>query len=159
MKRIIGGAIAAGVAVFGGANAFDDNTARNDQGEIVESGGLGTFALRAGDCFQVPDRMLVSSVEAVPCTMPHSGQVYATYDLPDGPFPGDEAVMREADEGCHRRFTAFVGLAYEESSLDYSMLTPTMETWTSIDDREVVCVLIPMAGRPLLVGDSENSSL
>ncbi|MDA3040977.1 MAG: hypothetical protein O3C27_15900 [Actinomycetota bacterium] len=82
----------AGIAVFGGANAFDANTTRDESGEIVEAGGLGVFAMEVGDCFQVPIEDLVQSVEAVPCTEPHDAQVYAKFDMPDGPYPGEPAI-------------------------------------------------------------------
>lgn len=161
MKRIIGGAVAAGIAVFGGANAFDDNTTRDETGEITEAGGLGAFAMEIGDCFQMPTEDLVESVEAVPCTDPHDAQVYAKFDMPDGVYPGDAVVTEAGDTGCLDRFAAFVGKPFDESSLYLSYLFPTMETWDepSLKDREIVCVIVPAPGEPLMTQDMQNSRL
>src|SRR5687768_3961131 len=106
MRRLIGGLVGGGVAIFAGANAVDDNTTRNDSGEIVGGGGLGVLAMNVGDCIQLPDAELVQSVEGVPCVEPHDAQVYAEFDLPDGPFPGDAAIDEQGARGCYDRWQA-----------------------------------------------------
>jgi hypothetical protein len=59
--------------------------------------------------------------------------------LPEGDFPGDEAVAVQADKACSAEFESFVGLPYQESVLYYNSLHPSDEqTWNSVF-REVVC--------------------
>jgi hypothetical protein len=65
--------------------------------------------------------------------------------LPDGDFPGEEAVVEQADESCTAEFESFVGLPYEESALYLSYLTPSEETWPA-GDREVLCTVYDPAG-------------
>lgn len=161
MKRIIGGAVAAGIAVFGGANVFDDNTTRDETGEITEAGGLGAFAMEIGDCFQMPTEDLVESVEAVPCTDPHDAEVYAKFDMPDGIYPGEAAIVEAGDAGCLEQFAGFVGKPFAESALYFNYFNPTQESWDepSLKDREIVCVIITAPGEPRMTQDMENSLL
>jgi hypothetical protein len=86
------------------------------------------------------------TVETVPCSEPHSEEIYAVVPLPEGDFPGDEAVAAQADESCTAEFESFVGLPYEESVLYYNYLYPTDEpTWNGVF-REVVCSVYDPAG-------------
>jgi hypothetical protein len=149
MKRIIGGALVAGVAVFGGVTATGDDTTRNDQQQIIVSGGLGAFAIQTGDCLNLPDRHTeVQSVEGVPCDKPHNAQAFGAFDLTgfDQDFPGSSAFAEQADAGCYSRFEDFVGASYQQSELYYTTLEPTEESWELAGDREILCILVPSTG-------------
>ena len=152
MRRVIGALAGGGVAIFAGANAVDDNTTRNESGEIVEGGGLGVLAVNVGDCMQLPDAETVQSVEGVPCGEPHDAQVYAEFDLPDGPFPGDPAVDEQGSRGCYDRWQAAIGTVYEDDTLlDFTFFTPLEEGWRA-GDHEVMCAVVRIDGSRM-VGD------
>ena len=152
MRRLIGGIVGGGIAIFGGAQAMDDDTTRNDSGDIVESGGLGVLAINVGDCLQLPDETLVQSVEGVPCGAPHDAQLYAEFDLPEGPFPGDVNLEQQAADGCYDRWTGAVGTVYEnDTELDFTFFTPVEEGWQE-GDRGVQCMIVTVDGSEL-VGD------
>lgn len=158
IKKVVGGAAIAGVAVFGGVTAFGDNTTRNDRNEIVESGGLGAFAIKVGDCLNLPSEFTeVQSVEGVPCSQAHSAQAYAVFDLIGfgEVFPGVEAFKEQADAGCYDRFASFVGIPYEQSELYVRSLTPTEEGWAQLGDREIICLLVAESGT--FSYDAQNS--
>jgi hypothetical protein len=158
MKRIIGAAVIA-VAAFGGAGAFDDNTVRDDSGAIVEGGGLGAFAIQIGDCFNIPeDTDIVMSLEAVPCALPHDAEAFASFDLTGTAWRGDDAVGEEAWFGCYEPFGTYVGTPWDDSTLDYWTLQPTMESWDELDDREVTCALTTVDGSKL-TGSMKGSGL
>jgi hypothetical protein len=159
MKRIIGGVVAAGIAIVGGAGILDDDTTRDESGEIVEAGALGAMAMQVGDCIQLPEEDLVQSVQAVPCVEPHDAQVYALFDMAEGAFPGVAAVDTAAEEGCMSRFAGFVGMSYEESTLYANWFTPTQESWEEIDDREIACVIVPGPETEQLIGDLQNANV
>ena len=152
-ERIVGGVVAGGIAIFGGVSATGDETKRNDTGAIVESGGLGAFALRVGDCFMDPaEADLVQSVEGVPCDAPHDGQVYATFDLPDAVSFDAVSVEAQGVEGCMSRWiTDWWGTYEENQEIDFSFFQPTAESWADAD-REIACVVVPIDGGPQLVG-------
>lgn len=147
MKRIVGAAIVA-VAAFGGASAFDDNTVRDDSGAIVESGGLGAYKLRVGDCFNFPEETFVISLEALPCSDPHDAEAYLSFDQTGDEWPGDEQVSLATEIGCFEAFEEFVGIAWEASELDISALQPTEESWED-GDREVTCAIVSYDGSKL----------
>ena len=104
-------------------------------------GSASVFELEVGDCFDDPTTGAeVSSVDAVDCAEPHDNEVYALYDYDGDTYPGESEMSAAADEGCEARFEEYVGIAYLDSALYYTHLTPTQESWDS-GDREVVCVL------------------
>lgn len=126
---------------------------RDDTGAVATAGTVDAFSVALGDCVSeggaaaaTEEVVEVSQVEVVPCSETHDSEVYAVFDLADGEFPGDEAVMGSADEGCYGAFADFVGLAYEDSALDFGTYFPTEESWNGFEDREVVCLLVDPAG-------------
>ena len=136
---------AAGVAIAA-ALGISSMAQRNDAGEIMTAGSVDAFEVRVGDCFD--DGAFasedVSEVPGVPCSDPHDNEVYALFDLPPGDFPGDEQVDQQARLGCYERFEGAIGRSYEDSEIDYIAMYPTAESWTQINDREVVCIAFHM---------------
>lgn len=149
MKRLIGGVVVA-VAVAAGATAVDDNTTRNDQGEIIEGGGLGVQAMQVGDCLIDPGADYVESMEAVPCSEPHDLEVLAVVRL-TGPdtYPGESQVAEQAYDRCIDLFDDYVGTPYWDSAIDVAPLYPVKEGWEDWNDRQANCLLFTMDGTRL----------
>jgi hypothetical protein len=124
---------------------------RDDQGQITEANeAADVFAVTVGDCTNDGDTTTgeVSTVATVPCEEPHDNEAYLAADLPDGDFPGDDAVATAADEVCAAGFDAFVGLAYDSSRLDFYPMSPTEGSWGA-GDQEVVCFVFDSTGEKL----------
>lgn len=105
-------------------------------------GDTGIFSLTVGDCIE--STALDGAVDTVPvieCDEPHESEVYASFQLDDGEFPGTEAITTEAEDLCLEAFEEFVGLAYGDSDLDATTMTPTEESWDTHEDREVLCLV------------------
>lgn len=104
------------------------------------------FELQVGDCFDDTAMGVneVTEVPGLPCSTPHDNEVFALFDLPSGPFPGDEAIDAMAGQGCYDRFESAIGRRYEESELAFVSMYPTEGSWTQIGDREVVCIAYDM---------------
>ncbi|KRA22988.1 hypothetical protein ASD65_00030 [Microbacterium sp. Root61] len=122
-----------------------------ETGEVTEeAGNADVFAVQVGDCLNTAgiDTEEVSSLPIVPCTEPHDDEVYFSYQVADGAFPGEEALIADAQEACAVEFTTFVGLAYEESALDLWPMYPTEGSWDS-GDREVLCIAWDPSGAKL----------
>lgn len=121
------------------------NAAPRDEtnGEITETADADVFSIEVGDCldYAALGSGEINSVPVVPCAEPHDGEVYAETSLPDGDYPGDEAVSQQADTFCYDQFATFVGIPWDDSSLDYSPLTPTADSWEGFDDRLIQCVV------------------
>lgn len=125
---------------------------RDDEGNVVQSGSVGAQDVQVGDCYNddpeqssSTETFEVNSVDAIPCDEPHDNEIYALWDLPDGDFPGEDAVVDQSYEGCLERFPDFVGVAYESTTLDVGIIFPLQETWDA-GDREVVCSVFNPAG-------------
>ncbi|GLU47946.1 septum formation family protein [Nocardiopsis ansamitocini] len=105
------------------------------------------FELSVGDC--IPEETgegEVSSVETVECSEPHSSEVYASFMVPDGDYPGEDAILEQADTDCREEFETFVGTNYDESELDLTYLYPVEQSWDQLDDREILCFVVDPAG-------------
>jgi hypothetical protein len=109
---------------------------------------LDVFDVTVGDCFDDFSIGQVSEVTGRSCESPHLYEVYAAFDIPGDIYPGDEEVSTAATDGCLERFEPFVGEPYETSILDISFLTPTLESWTLGDDREVLCMVVNVDETP-----------
>ncbi len=119
--------------------AFDDDTTRDESGEITEAGDVGAFRIRLGDCMVDPGEGTIESVEAVPCDEPHDLEIYHAFNLVGAEYPDD--IDDQASSGCYNVFEPFVGERYETSLYDFMVITPTAESWEAVDDREVLCAL------------------
>ena len=143
--RLVGGAVAGlglvglGYTGLGGQDA----TTRDDDGAIVESGEIGAFRIKLGDCLNGQTTGLIESMEGVPCSSPHDVEVYYAFNLPDGDgsYPGDTATGEAAGDGCYNAFAGFVGHPYETSIYGFTTLSPSAESWDQLDDREVLCLI------------------
>lgn len=129
------------VAALGAAcdSTTVDETSRDDAGTITEGGELSVFQIRVGDCFNAGDDDTLETVDAVPCAEPHEFEAYAKFELPNGEYPGPEALQSQVEAGCVAPFASYVGVAYQSSSLYYFAIQPSADTWEDQDDREVLC--------------------
>jgi nitrite reductase/ring-hydroxylating ferredoxin subunit len=105
--------------------------------------GTSVFDLTVGDCFNDPEdgAFEVQTVEMVECSEFHDNEVFASiiYGAADL-YPGELQMFDFASEACLSHFEAFVGADYVTSTLEYSYLTPTQDSWDE-GDREIICFL------------------
>lgn len=127
---------------------------RNTAGAVTRPGAVSVNDLAVGDCLPGPvsTSTVTYQVSLVPCAQAHAGEVYANYDLADGPYPGDAVVARGAQRGCTgQRYRDFVGTSYARSRLDVTYMVPQARTWST--ERGVTCVIIgPVASTGTLKG-------
>ena len=101
------------------------------------------FSLRVGDC--IDDDFGTGEVMKVPvvdCDRPHTAEAYHSERLPDGDYPGADAVESTAVEACLDSFEPFAGIDYDDSQrLDFAWYHPTEGSWAT-GDREVLCLLM-----------------
>jgi DNA-binding SARP family transcriptional activator len=99
--------------------------------------------VQSGGGTQVPETVLL-----VPCEGPHEQEVYHLFELAAGPYPGDGQVQALALEQCSAQFEEYVGVAPDESELDFFYVFPLRDTWES-GNRRGGCSLLHPAGRDL----------
>lgn len=172
------GIVAAGIVGLGiiGALAGDPDDDASDSvlddlpniPDILDVPGQELPDFVVGDCYDdhsdVPDvtgtSMVEAQVEKVPCSAPHDAEVYLVFDHPappDATYPGDGAIFDAAVDGCLPPFEAFVGIPYEQSSLDVYFLTPSEQGFNRLDDRQMVCSVVNLDGSPMPGGTARGS--
>ncbi|MFB2556712.1 septum formation family protein [Herbiconiux liangxiaofengii] len=137
-------AMVAASLVLGGCSMLTPSlppTTDSTSGAEIEQQSADVFRLAVGQCLNDGDASgEVSDVPSVDCSTEHDSEVYFTFDLPEGDFPGSAAVNDAAEAGCLPPFEAYVGIDYDSSSFVYTAYTPTQESWGS-GDRQVVCIV------------------
>lgn len=88
----------------------------------------------------------ITDIPTVDCSDEHDGQVFHTFDLDDGDFPGQDDVDAQAEDGCISGFEDFVGTSFEDSSLAVKYITPSEDTWNDANDREIICAAFTSDG-------------
>ena len=134
-----------------------NNADRDDSGNIISEGQIDAFAMRVGDCFDDtqdifgagPAGAEVQDLPGLPCSDPHDNEVYAVFDVSFATFPGDQAMLDVATDGCFKRFAGFVGRSFDESILDILPIYPTDASWSQLNDREIICAVYHIDGKKL----------
>lgn len=104
------------------------------------------LVLQVGQCLDDVASGFVSTDNLVDCALPHTYEVFGDFSLPDGAFPGDDQIAASAQADCDGAFASYVGVTYDESTLDYNYVGPTTDSWDQ-GDRQVACLLTDPAGQ------------
>lgn len=147
----IGGVVVAGVLAVGGIGAYEkwgkggeDNTVRDQSGEIVEQGELGIFVLSIGDCFNADSTGIIFTTTGVPCTSSHKDELAAEYTLMGDIFPGRTSIDSQADATCPPLISSYVGdvdkVLLKYPNFSWKPIAPSVESFAA-GDRTVYCVL------------------
>src|SRR3954468_22266892 len=107
-------------------------------GAVSSAGDVPATDVRVGDCLSAVPEGDLRTVHVVPCLQPHAAEAVASFDLPDGPFPGEDQVTRLAGGGCERRAVTFLGASPKHFQIYF--LVPTTGTWIA-GSRSVTCLL------------------
>ncbi|MEU1405100.1 DUF4190 domain-containing protein [Streptomyces sp. NPDC005728] len=118
-------------------------------------------SLVKGECFDAPGGRLSGEtydVDKVPCSGEHDGEVFASFRLKGGSYPGEHSVTDTADERCYglQDTYAMDGWAVPDD-VDVYYLAPTEDSW-STGDREVTCVFGSMTEGGNLTGSLRNDA-
>ena len=122
--------------LLAGCSVFSSNVKFPSKAESV-------FHLFVGQCLNPPKNVVaeVSSLNVVSCHAPHTQQVFALVkDNAGDNYPGSKALITFANATCLQHFAAYVGIAYQRSSLFYTYLLPSVRSWSS-GDRTITCVI------------------
>jgi hypothetical protein len=121
---------------------------------------VSVFALSVGECIVPPTQITanLSTLDVVPCHTPHTQQVFFLVhdDTAGDNYPGASELKTYADGHCLQHFQPFVGIDYQDSTLFYTYLLPSVRSWAA-GDRTVTC-LITTTG-PKLHSSVEGSKL
>lgn len=129
------------VIVWGITTELRGDGLRDESGEVTSAGAVPVEELTRGDCVNGlnDDGEYIGELPAVPCTEPHEGEVFAILELPDGEWPGEEAILDQAARACTDRLAFYSADVYEDESIYVLPLSPTARGWW-LDDRAVICI-------------------
>lgn len=148
----VGGLVGAGLWTVGlvaaAAHGSFSEPDRDAAGQITEEGTVSTFDIEIGDCLngllETENESSVGSLPAVPCSQPHEGEVYASFDLAEGDYPGLDAIVVEADRRCAEALMTYSPSAYDDPTISLFYLYPHEPSWPR--DRQVVCIAYDLDG-------------
>jgi len=132
--------VLAGCSLLGGGGTTTDTP--TGEGETTD-----VFTIKVGDCLNdggVDGE--VSEVPTVDCAEEHDSEAYDSILIADGDYPGEDAVLEQADSECYTSFAEFVGVSYDESALQFAYYYPTQQSWDQ-GDREILCLIYDEAGK------------
>jgi hypothetical protein len=153
-----------GLAVY----ALTSTPDRDANGAITESGSVGVFSLKVGDCLGAPsdlspgERTTRRRVDVVPCSSPHTGEVFAVLPLSSTSFPGADTARREAARLCSDESAKYVmaaGLDTDDLQLEY--LFPQSAAAWKVSHHQVTCSVLLTSGtttEPLMTPRAPASS-
>lgn len=109
--------------------------------------GTSVFRVKAGECFLPPAKVQaeLTSLNRVPCTSGHTQEAYAVVAYNGGgsgftdSYPGDTVLKTYADGVCAQKFSSYVGIDYQDSTLFFTYLLPSARGWQQSHDRNIIC--------------------
>ena len=102
------------------------------------------FGLRPGQCVNSGASAL--SVTVLSCAGPHDAEVFATFSLPAGSWPGAAAVQQDAGNGCQSRFSGYLNPQLASADLTQEYVYPNQAAWQA-GERTVVCEVRAVEGQ------------
>jgi hypothetical protein len=102
------------------------------------------FGLRPGECINSAGNSL--NVTRLSCATPHDAEVFATFSLPKGAWPGASAVQLDAGNGCVNRFSSYLNPQLATADLTQEYVYPNRAAWQA-GERTVVCEVRAVSGQ------------
>ena len=102
------------------------------------------FGLRPGECVNSAGSGL--NVTVLSCTIPHDAEVFATFSLPEGAWPGAAAVQQNAGNGCANRLGSYLNPQLATADLTQEYVYPNQAAWQA-GERTVVCEVRSVSGQ------------
>ena len=149
---------AASVAVSPSDETSESPVASGPASSAPEGESTAANDLVPGDCFNT-DGSQVDEVSVVDCEQPHFYEAFLNYDMTQGDdeaYPGDEAVLNDADGECRPAFEEYVGTPYDDSTLYITVIRPSESTWGE-GDRTVICVVNTENAATEMTGSAEGT--
>jgi hypothetical protein len=148
---LIIGFVLAAVAIVGGALAIVGSVTHGFKKPVkVTYKKSALFSLKTGDCFD----SLGQSYTLSSCDVPHQAEVFATFSLAGGTYPGNSAIVAAASQGCASRLTSYLNpeLAIDLAS---TYVYPDATAWQA-GTRTVICEVRSSSGQ--LTGSVRGAS-
>ena len=119
-----------------------DKLTRDESGAVIKRGTASIFELKVGDCTKEELKEEATKIALVPCTEPHTHEAYFSVDYVGDAYPGSATLEVFAEQKCVGAFADYVGVELAQSNFYFTYLYPSVTTWQSKDDRQVMCFVV-----------------
>ena len=124
------------------SSCSSDKLTRDEAGNVIKRGNSSIFELKVGDCTKEELEAEATSIDLVPCTEPHTHESYFSVDYVGDAYPGSATLEVFAEQKCVGAFADYVGVELSQSNLYFTYIYPSVTTWQSKDDRQVMCFVV-----------------
>jgi len=125
-----------------------DEPSRDESGHVTETRSVTIDSLRVGDCFDEThmrstdeEPAAVAEVTVKPCSQLHDFEFYYEFELEGGDYPGDEAIIAEANEKCFATVFDYAGRGPQVRQAGVFFIYPAKLDWKLARERTVRCML------------------
>ena len=115
------------------------------------------FSMKVGQCVQLPTGDNITDLETTDCSALHDAEVFHLTQVTEDERPSDSELEDMGGDACLAAFEGYVGISYEESALDYTILYPSPGSWEQ-GDREIICFIISGEGTDVQLSGSMKGS-
>jgi hypothetical protein len=132
------------LALLAACNDDSKGPARSSSGRITHAAKVSVFELKPADCLDPPPDLTgeIDNIQVVPCSQPHTQEVFATVASTSAAYPGAEALATEGSGACMGAMQApGLGLSPDDGYF-VSYLLPSFDGWNKDNDRTIVCVFV-----------------
>jgi len=92
----------------------------------------------------------------IDCVGPRTHEVFSVVRVGgEDVYPGFESLDQTALAECLGDFESYVGISPFDSTLFYSWLVPSLDSWNREDDRDIICIVGP--GNGSTIDDNVNN--
>jgi hypothetical protein len=135
------GFVIAAAAIVGGAIAIVGSVTHGFKKPVkITYKTSAVFKLKTGDCFDPRGQ----SYTLIPCASPHVAEVFATFPLAGGTWPGDAAISAKANSGCASMLGSYLNPQLT-LSLASTYVYPDATAWKA-GARTVICEVRASSG-------------
>ena len=122
----------------------DDEPTRDASGAVTKSGSVSVFDLKPADCLDPPADVSgeIATIKVVPCTDPHTQEVFAKVEATEEAYPGAEALAVSANKLCVTEMQGDPLYLSADAGYFWSYLLPSFNGWNNDKDRTIVCVFV-----------------
>ena len=113
--------------------------------------------MKVGQCVQLPTGDNITDLETTDCSALHDAEVFHLTQVTEDERPSDSELEDMGGDACLAAFEGYVGISYEESALDYTILYPSPGSWEQ-GDREIICFIISGEGTDVQLSGSMKGS-
>jgi len=111
----------------------------------VASGNVSANSIKVGACFTDVSGDTVSTIKTVACTKPHDSEVFLNQKMSAVTYPTHDDWTGLVQQYCLPAFASYIGVDYNDSSLDISYFYPSSTSWSQ-GDKTLTCYATDPSG-------------